>query len=122
MFNSSLYPYASIGTKTGLFAALKNIKWGTLLSNTQKTLGVINQAIPIVYQIKPIWNNAKTVFRIVGAIKDDDSSKQSKTTNSSIIKNNNYNNYSNTVNNSNSYIEGTSTTTYSNNNQPNFFL
>ena len=29
----------------------KSINWGSLLDGTQKTLGVINQAIPIVYQI-----------------------------------------------------------------------
>ncbi len=46
--------------------------WGNFLSNTQKTLNVVNQAIPIFYQIKPIFNNAKTMFRIMGALKDDD--------------------------------------------------
>jgi len=60
--------------KTGLLtrsiAAIKSIKWGSLLEGTQKTLGVINQAIPVVYQIKPIVNNAKTLFRIVGSIND----------------------------------------------------
>lgn len=99
MFNSSIYPYAMASSKTSLLAALKNIKWGTLLSNTQKTLGVINQAIPIAYQIKPIWNNAKTIFKIVGAIKDDNPSNQNtnKSTNNNklvnsapIIDNNNY--------------------------------
>ena len=61
--------------KTGLLtrsiAALKSIKCGTLLEGTQKTLGVINQAIPVVYQIKPIVNNAKTLFRIAGSINDN---------------------------------------------------
>lgn len=46
--------------------------WGSFLSNTQKTLNVVNQAIPIFYQIKPIWSNAKTMFKIMGAINDDD--------------------------------------------------
>lgn len=61
--------------KTGLLtrsiAALKSIKWGTLLEGTQKTLGVINQAIPVVYQIKPIVNNARTLFRIAGSINEE---------------------------------------------------
>ena len=91
MFNTSLYPYAMAGSKASLLTVLKNIKWGTLLSNTQKTLGVINQAIPIVYQIKPIWNNAKTVFKIVGAIKDDNNTNSNnKTNNNPIIDNNDY--------------------------------
>lgn len=61
--------------KTGLLtrslSTLKNIKWGTLLEGTQKTLGVINQAIPIVYQVKPIVNNAKTIFRIANSIQEE---------------------------------------------------
>ncbi len=64
----------------GLFGRGRNLNimqtpkfnWSEFLSNTQKTLNVVNQAIPIFYQIKPIWNNAKTMFRIMGAIKEDD--------------------------------------------------
>ena len=56
---------------SGLFGNTNKINWGNLLNNTQKTLNVINQAIPVYYQIKPIYNNAKTMFRMVNAIKDD---------------------------------------------------
>lgn len=52
-------------------SSLKNIKWASLLEGTQKTLGVINQAIPVVYQMKPIVNNAKTLFKIAGSMKED---------------------------------------------------
>lgn len=50
---------------------ISSINWSNILNNTQKSLGIINQAIPLVYQIKPIVNNAKTMFKIAGAIKDD---------------------------------------------------
>ena len=53
------------------------INWSNLLNNTQKTLNVINQAIPVYYQIKPIYNNAKTMFRMVNALKDDDIKNES---------------------------------------------
>ena len=59
-------------------AARSGIDWGSLLSNTQKSLGIINQAIPIVYQVKPIINNAKTMFRIAGAVRDDNKDRQNK--------------------------------------------
>lgn len=70
-------PYMiNTATRTGLLtkglSGLKAINWSSLLDGTQKTLGVINQAIPVVYQIKPIVNNAKTLFKIAGAIKSDD--------------------------------------------------
>ena len=54
------------------------INWVNILSNTQKGLGIINQAIPLVYQVKPIINNAKTMFKIADALKDD---KKNQTSN-----------------------------------------
>lgn len=63
------YQITKIPTK-GLLSSIKAIDWKALLDSTQKTLGVINQAIPIVYQIKPIVNNAKTLFKIAGAVNE----------------------------------------------------
>ena len=79
MYYNNFFPYqngleAGAGSflKRGLgFAGLKSINWGNILNNTQKTLNVINQAIPVYYQVKPIWSNAKTMFRMVNALKDD---------------------------------------------------
>lgn len=75
MFNSgynSFYPYQNIGGKTGLFSLLKGkFNWSSILNNTQKTLNIINQAIPVFYQIKPAWNNTKTLFKIMGAVKEN---------------------------------------------------
>lgn len=65
-----MYPYTNPSILTKSLSALKNIKWATLLDGTQKTLGVINQAIPIVYQVKPIINNAKTLFKIANVMKE----------------------------------------------------
>ena len=51
---------------------LKTVKWGTILDGTGKTLGVINQAIPIVYQVKPLFSNAKTLFSIANEINKEE--------------------------------------------------
>lgn len=109
MFNNGyngFYPYQSAGLKTGLFSSIKGkFNWSSLLNNTQKTLNIINQAIPVYYQVKPIWNNTKTVFKIMGAVKDD---------NNNVSVNNNVNtNTSATTNVNNNNIS---------NNTPNFFL
>ena len=79
MYYNNFYPYQnnSLGNngllKKGLgFIGLRGINWSNILNNTQKTLNVINQAIPVYYQIKPIWGNAKTMFRMVNALKEDD--------------------------------------------------
>ncbi len=60
-------------------AAVKpRVNWGNLLNNTQKTLGIINQAIPIVYQMRPLVNNARTIFKIAGAMNDTSKSGVSR--------------------------------------------
>ena len=89
MYNSPLMnniygPMSMVGRR-GLFSSLKAIDWSTLLSNTGKTLGIINQTIPIVYQVKPIINNAKTMLRIANTIKESDP----------VVENNNNNNNEN---------------------------
>ncbi len=79
--NKGINSFARRGIFSSLFGASK-INWSNLLNNTQKTLNVINQAIPVYYQIKPIWSNAKTMLRMVNALKDDDHVEVKKNTNS----------------------------------------
>lgn len=59
-------------------ASAGRLNWGNILSNAQKSLGVINQAIPIVQQVKPMVNNAKAMFKIANVLKDSNQSKVSK--------------------------------------------
>ena len=56
-----------------------------LLNGASKTLGVINQSIPVFYQIKPIINNAKTMYRVAKEINSNDR----KNNNTSINNRNN---------------------------------
>ncbi len=60
--------------------------WSGFLGNTQKTLGIINQAIPIVHQVRPIYNNMRTVFKVMGIMKD--SGESSVTTKSNNFSSN----------------------------------
>lgn len=84
-------------SKATIPAIKKSINWGSLLNNTQKTLNIVNQAIPIVYQIKPIVNNARTMLKVANEF-----SKTNKTSNTSDIPKSN--------------------TTTKDNNGPNFFI
>ncbi len=43
-----------------------SINWNGILNGTQKTLNIVNQAIPVFYQVKPIWSNAKTMLKVFG--------------------------------------------------------
>lgn len=73
------YPYmnmfpASVAAQTagrgGLSGLLSNIfgrgfNWSSILTNTQRTLGIVNQAIPVIKQAGPVINNAKTMFKVM---------------------------------------------------------
>lgn len=76
-----MYPYPNPSLLTRGINAIKAIKWGTLLDGTQKTLGVINQAIPVIYQVKPIVSNAKTLFKIANVINTPDNNISQKAIN-----------------------------------------
>lgn len=77
--------YSGLPQKTGIFSKLKGgIDWGGFLTNTSKTLNVINQAIPLFYQIRPLIQNAKTMFKIADIIKTDDKPIKQKRTNNEV--------------------------------------
>lgn len=94
-----MYNYPFMNMRPGLFSrlgALRSINWGGFLDGAQKTLGVINQAIPIVYQVKPILNNAKTMFKIADEIRKPDSNKTTSNDNYSSDKTTSTNNINQT--------------------------
>ena len=58
------------GASGGIFSRLLGgLNVGSILTNTQKTLNVINQVIPIVKQANPLLKNAKTMFRVMNEFK-----------------------------------------------------
>ena len=68
----NIFPaYKSSSLLSSLINLKNKINVGAILTNAQKTLNVVNQAIPLVYQVKPIVNNAKTIFKVIGAVKND---------------------------------------------------
>lgn len=113
---------------TGILSRLgftgKSINWGGLLNNASKTLGVINQAIPLVKQAGPMFNNMKSMMRLASIFKDE-------TDNSPRRNYNNQNNMQNFVNQSdnNQYQQNNQNNyddnlveQYQYNNSPNFFI
>lgn len=88
-----------LGPRTGLVRGLSGIKWGAILTNTQRTLNLVNQAIPIYRQAKPMISNMKTAKKILKVLNND--------------TNNNVNQFNQQNNNS------TSTSDYNN---PKFFI
>ena len=68
--------------QAGLLSGLKSkINLGAILTNTQKTLNIVNQAIPLVYQVKPMVENAKTIFKVMGAVKEENNNSVNRSPN-----------------------------------------
>ncbi len=109
------YGISGIPKSGGLFAkfaGLKSINWGGLLNNASKTLGVINQAVPLVKQVGPMYNNMRSMLKVASLFKDETSPS---------VKTNNVSNKNNTRNNN--VIEKEKTIINSNySNSPNFFI
>lgn len=80
------YPNMANTVSPGLFRSLlggtKGINWSSLLSNAQKTIGIVNQAIPMVKQVSPAIHNAKTMFKVMNEFKKQDSSPSMNRVNS----------------------------------------
>ena len=78
--NSLMYPYTNMYSKVGIFSkllgGLKGIKFSSILSGTQKTLGIVNQTIPLIKQATPIVKNAKTMFKVMNEFKKVDTPKK----------------------------------------------
>ena len=66
-FNSIPYEPQTTGLISKIFK--NGINWSSILTNTQKTLNIINQAIPVIKQAKPVINNAKTMFKVMNEFK-----------------------------------------------------
>ena len=79
---ANIVPYALNSAPRGILGKLgvlnngiKGINWGGLLNNTSKTLGVINQAIPIVKQAGPMLNNMRSMVKLATVFKNETSPK-----------------------------------------------
>ena len=80
-----MYPNLNSSIFKNSLNFLKNIDFPAILDGTSKTLGVINQAIPIVYQVKPFVNNAKTIFKIANEINTPTEEQKETSANTSPI-------------------------------------
>lgn len=96
------FPYTNMPTtSTGLLSKIfKNgINWSTILTNTQKTLNIVNQTIPLIKQAGPVMNNAKTMFKLMNEFKKvetpEKQKKIKKTQNNEIIEKQESNNTNN---------------------------
>lgn len=85
-FNGMPYMTSIPGARTGIFKSLfGNINFSSILNGTQKTLGIVNQAIPLIKQAGPVINNAKTMFKIMNEFKKNEPSLDTEASSSTSI-------------------------------------
>ena len=82
-----MYNEYNMGYPNYNYMPKRGINWNNILNNTQRTLGIINQAIPIVYQVRPLLTNARTLFRVASAINNSDDEERNE-----LVNDNNYSN------------------------------
>lgn len=83
-FNYTPTVSASRGLLGSLFGGGK---LSSFINGTQKTLGLVNQAIPIIKQMSPVMKNAKTMFKVMNEFKKVDVNKNSIKSSSNISYN-----------------------------------
>ena len=73
-----MYNEYNMGMPNYNYMPKRGINWNNILNNAQRTLGIINQAIPIVYQVRPLLNNARTLFRVASAINSNEEEERNE--------------------------------------------
>lgn len=71
-------PSAGLGSVGRLAGGARGLSLSSIISGTQKTLNIINQAIPIIKEASPMMRNAKTMFKIANEFKKVDNPKSSE--------------------------------------------
>ena len=86
------------GRLGGIASAIRGVNWGGFINNASKTIGVINQTIPLVKQAGPMIRNVKSVMKIASVFKDETDPVSTK--NNGTVNNNKSNNDNNINKNS----------------------
>lgn len=111
---SSYAPMAGTTSRVGLLSRLfgGGTSLGGIISGTGRVLGVVNQTIPLIKQATPVYNNMKTMFKVMNEFKKT----TNNTTNSNTPSNSSNEQISNHINeeNNNAYSP--------NDNGPTFFI
>lgn len=107
------------------FGALRAFNWGGLINNTSKTLGIINQTIPLVRQVGPMVGNMRSMLKIASVFKDETDFKTTKKNNIYTQKSNsniNTNNISSNQNINTQKKDEESLNYNTNDDSPTFFI
>ena len=111
-----------IGVFSRITNGIRSVNWGGLLTSANKTLNVVNQAIPLVRQAGPMVNNMKSMLKVAKFFGSETTYNNKKNLhikqNYIVNKNTNLNNYK--IDNGNDFL--IEKKEVQNENVPNFFI
>jgi|GEM_PF-2563309 len=58
----------------------RKFDWNSMLNNTQRTLSIINSAIPLVNQVRPMLSNTSTMLKIYREMSKSDNNLPTENT------------------------------------------
>ncbi|MBE6124334.1 MAG: hypothetical protein E7184_02180 [Erysipelotrichaceae bacterium] len=64
----SQIPFSLPGSSAVASAATKSFSWSGLFNGIQKTVGTVNQIIPLYQNVKPIISNSKTLLKVMRSL------------------------------------------------------
>ena len=80
--------YKGVGIFSKITNGIRSVNWGGFLTNANKTLNVVNQAIPLVRQAGPMFNNMKSMLKIAKAFGSETNNTNIRTKNNNIQQDN----------------------------------
>lgn len=66
-YSMPIYNTQKVGLLSRIFG--RNVTFSSILNGSQKVLNVASEAIPLIEKVKPMANNAKTMFKIMNEFK-----------------------------------------------------
>lgn len=71
------YYFTPTMPRTNLFGRLfNNISFSRILTGTERAINFANQAIPLIKQVKPIAQNAKTILKVMNEFKKTNNTRE----------------------------------------------
>lgn len=65
-------------TRNGLFSKIgtSKISLSSILNGAQKTIGTVNQVVPLYNQVKPLFQNSKVLLNVAKSVKGNNQSRR----------------------------------------------
>lgn len=84
-------PFIPITTpKIGLLGrisnTIKSVNWSGLLNGADRTLGLVNQTIPLVKEAKPMFSNMRSMIKLAKAFRKETIPQRNNTLQNNVIE------------------------------------